>query len=443
MFPTARNSLRRWSEHYDTKIPIPIAVTLHNFLLNPPSSSSLSSVAATSSSSLEDLLLTSSAIIGSGSGGTSSFGYRVEHNRNLIPPITLEIVVHDNQVVLSETSQAVHPSWEHLDERIDLQGEWWLHYNNENNKTKNKTNNKTNGNGNDNGNGNENVYKTMKLRFRLPDGKLFLEVPMYPSQLQKLQVEETPDRLPPNACFVYFSDGSTRLPESIFQLLLDHNMTKPPPIEDFSRFGDDVFSALDSVPQKSPPGHQRNPSSLSSSSRRARSDSLLDVEKEPSSLLLLQQPSAAGSLLDAASGLSVPTGSVFEHSEQEVLQHDLNKEAMSLEEQIEQEEKAFQEELEQLNKVCMLKMRTTSLNSLGIHIYHHSILCYRKRSLCPKWLRQPRTCNLKPIVCRQRLCSNSNTFIEPNSRRMLNAYICFGICTNGSIPSPWILKKVS
>ncbi|KAL3940512.1 MAG: hypothetical protein SGBAC_004963 [Bacillariaceae sp.] len=204
----------------------------------------------------------------------------------------------------------------------------------------------------------------MKLRFRLPDGKLFLEVPMYPSQLQKLQVEETPDRLPPNACFVYFSDGSTRLPESIFQLLLDHNMTKPPPIEDFSRFGDDVFSALDSVPQKSPPGHQRNPSSLSSSSRRARSDSLLDVEKEPSSLLLLQQPSAAGSLLDAASGLSVPTGSVFEHSEQEVLQHDLNKEAMSLEEQIEQEEKAFQEELEQLNKEkeSLSKMVETAKN---------------------------------------------------------------------------------
>lgn len=325
MFPTARNSLRRWSEHYDTKIPIPIAVTLHNFLLNPPSSTPTSS-----SSSIEDLCKELTSSTSDKASAKSSFG-RVEHNRNLIPPLMLEVVVHDNQVVLSETSQTVHPSWEHLDERINLQGEWWLHYN-DNNNPKTTTNN-------------AGVYKSMKLRFRLPDGKLFLEVPLYPSELHKLDSEETPNRLPPNACFVYFSDGSTRLPKSIFQLLLDQQMTKPPPIEDFSRFEDDVFSTLDSVSQ--PPNYKLD--LPLSSGRRGRADSLLDVEREPSSVLL-QQSSAAGSLLDSAVGTG-PSGFVFEHSEQEVLQHDLNQEALSLEEKIEREEKLFREELEQLEKV--------------------------------------------------------------------------------------------
>ena len=161
MFPTARNSIRRWGEHYDTKIPIPIAVTLHNFLLNPPTSA-----AKSSTSSLQDLCKELTSSTSNKASAKSSFG-RVEHNRNLIPPITLEIVVHDNQVVLSETSQRVHPSWEHLDERINLQGEWWLNYND------NKTN------GNIKTTTNAGVYKTMKLRFRLPDGKLFLELPLY------------------------------------------------------------------------------------------------------------------------------------------------------------------------------------------------------------------------------------------------------------------------
>jgi hypothetical protein len=75
----------------------------------------------------------------------------------------------------------------------------------------------------------------------------------------------------------------------------------------------------------------------------------LDVEREPSSLLL-QQSSAAGSLLDSAAGTG-PTGFAFQHSEQEILQHDLNQEAMSLEEQIEREEKLFRKELEHLEKV--------------------------------------------------------------------------------------------
>lgn len=328
MYPTARNSLRRWSEHYHTKIPIPIAVTLHNFLLNPPTNS------ISASSSIEDFTKELKS-----NGGTSKPTFsRVEHNRNLIPPITLEIVVNDNQVVLSETSQSVHPSWEHLDEKINLQGEWWLRYDD----------NKTNGNDKT---ANAGVYQSMKLRFRLPDGTLFLEVPIYPSHLHKLDSEDTPDRLPPNACFVYFSDGSTRLPQSIFQLLLDQQMTKPPPIEDFSRFEDDVFSTLDSVPES--PQHKHNPSS--SPSRRGRADSLLDVEREPSSVLL-QQPSAAGSLLDSASGTG-PAIFAFEHSEQEVLQHDLNKEAISLEEQIEREEQLYQQEWDELQKV-MLKTNT-------------------------------------------------------------------------------------
>jgi hypothetical protein len=281
MFPTARNSLRRWSEHYQNKIPIPIAVTLHNFLLNH---------------------------------AQTQYG-RIDHNSNLLPPITLEIIVNENNVVFSETAQNVHPSWEHLDERIGLPGEWWLK--------------------DDSG-----IYKTMKLRLYLPNKKLLLEIPIYPASLHKLDSDETPEALPPNSCFIYFSDGSTRLPESIFQILLDQKLTTLPPIEDFSRFEDDVFRTLDTVPQ--------------TPERKWRSDSLLDGEQEPKTLF----PKTPA---PTTSQTVVP----FDQSEQDVLRGDLQQEAASLEVLIAQEEQALQDELEALNEV---HTNATLASSPSIHV---------------------------------------------------------------------------
>jgi hypothetical protein len=285
MFPTARNSLRRWSEHYHNKIPIPIAVTLHNFLLN-------------------DQVV---------SHAQTQYG-RIEHNSNLLPPITLEIIVSENNVVFSETTQNVHPSWEHLDERIGLPGEWWLK--------------------DDSG-----IYKTMKLRFYLPNHKLLLEIPIYPASLQKLDSDETPEALPPNSCFIYFSDGSTRLPESIFQILLDQKLTTLPPIEDFSRFEDDVFRTLDTVAQ--------------TPERKRRSDSLLDGEQEPKTLFP-----------KTTTPTTTQTVIPFDHSEQDILQGDFKQEAASLEALIAQEEQALQDELEALNEV---NTNATQASSPSVH----------------------------------------------------------------------------
>ena len=52
--------------------------------------------------------------------------------------------------------------------------------------------------------------------------------------------------LPINSLCVHYSDGSIRCLPHIYQLLWDYNhLSKPPPIEDFSRFEDDAFKALD------------------------------------------------------------------------------------------------------------------------------------------------------------------------------------------------------
>jgi hypothetical protein len=274
MFPTARNSLRRWSEHYHNKIPIPIAVTLHNLLIHRHDSSHQPE---------------------------HGFGRRLEHNRNLLPALKLEIVVQDSRIVYSESiNTSVHPSWEHLDERMNLQGEWWLE--------------------------DSDVYKTMKLRF-LVDNEIFMEVPIYPPRLQKLTCDDDDESkltLLPNSCLIYFSDGSTRLPESIFRILEEVNLTKRAPIEDFSRFEDDVFSTLDSVPQ-------------TPERRRLRSDSLLDY---------------AESVIPATEASQAPPLVVnFDQSEQQVLSEDLQLEAGSLHEMIAQEEQALEEELISLKRV--------------------------------------------------------------------------------------------
>jgi hypothetical protein len=200
MFPPARNAHRRSNHGNETKkIPIPIAVTLHNFMAEAVPNAKLKSEAA-------------------------SKWFRPDHDWSLVPKILLEIVVEGTRVVYASETEihSVHPSWEHIDERIDLPGEWWL--------------------------SEGDLYKSMKLRFTINNSDVhFLEVPLYPSKLERLN--GSPEALPPNACFVYFSDGSTRLPLNVFQILLDSQMAEPPPIEDFSRFEDDVFSALDTVPQ--------------------------------------------------------------------------------------------------------------------------------------------------------------------------------------------------
>lgn len=236
MFPHARNSLRRWSasEQGNKKIPIPIAVSLHNVM----------SITTAASTAVQE-----------------SKTFRPNHEIKLLPSLKLEVIVNDqvtddqeeeeedglavlagessNRVVYSSPTpvQMVEPAWEHLDEHIDLPGEWWLK---------------------------DAVYKTMRLRITQtlsePRGdsslqasnaasSVFLDIPLHPTKLERLHRDNVPETLPPNACLVYFSDGSTRCTPSLFSLLLKCNLTEPSPVEDFSRFADDVFRTLDHVPQ--------------------------------------------------------------------------------------------------------------------------------------------------------------------------------------------------
>ena len=282
MFPNARNSIRRWNDHGSSKIPIPIAATLHN-------------------------LMTES------SSGEKKW-FRTEHDGNLLPRVRLEIFMEGGEVVYSsESRKSVHPSWEHLDERIDLPGEWWL----------------------------EESYKSLKLRFTLlqtgiNSAAVFLEVPLYPALLHRLNC--TPETLPPNSCLVYFSDGSTRLPHNIFQLLFDSNLTEPvSAVEDFSRFEDDAFRVLDQVPH-TPSRRERTASSLLEPD---------DKDLAESSTNLFPQQTE----LDHAQSVIIP----FCDSEQVVIKSDMKKEREFLEAQIAQEEANIEKELDALKMVSFLR----------------------------------------------------------------------------------------
>jgi hypothetical protein len=320
MFPPARNnSLRRWSEH-GNKIPIPIAVTLHNVM--------------TTTTTLEGEN-TSTAT-------TNKKWFRPQHDTSLLPTIQLEIVLvvqgedqnnDASQVVVyssgsSTTKQSVHPSWEHLDERIDLPEEWWL---------------------------GDVYYPYLKLRFtRLLNNSndtdddtetdtdtensslLFLEVPLYPAKLERLP-QGVPDALPPNACLVHFSDGSTRLPKDLFELLLErHIVTEAPPMEDFSRFEEDAFKMLDSVPQ--------TPTTLNTKGGRERSASLLDEEE----LSNHNNKSVVTTLFPEPKEVEpLP----FEQSEQDARREDIQTERELLEALIAQEEAEMEQDLLALEEV--------------------------------------------------------------------------------------------
>lgn len=313
MFPDARNSLRRWSVSAETKIPIPIAITLHNFV--PPSATSeRSSLTTTNRSNSNDI--GNNDIDNDNDNGNDNESYsspskevdaarrnrgmwlhrQPQHNNNLLPRLNLEITVTPQQqqgqgqeelaegisavpaVVYSANSprtRSVHPSWEHLEERIqiDKYSDWW--------------------------NQNE-LYKSMKVKLWVVSNEAqgkkqednqrqgieddyFLEAYLHPSFLERIDIGSNnsnnnniedivsnsllPPALPPNAMLVHFSDGSIRCPPQIYQVLWDnyghsHGILEPPPVEDFSRFEDEVFDTLDQVKQTPQRPRERSVSSL-------------------------------------------------------------------------------------------------------------------------------------------------------------------------------------
>jgi hypothetical protein len=291
MFPNARNSLRRWSDHRN-KIPIPVAVSLYNVLAEREEQ-------------------------------RQPKWFRPEHASALLHSIHLEITVGADIVYsnISE-SKSVRFSWEHLDERIHLPENWWKQQ--------------------------DDIYRSMKFRLSMPDsGAWALEFSVHPTCLQRLA--EIPEALPPNACLVYFSDGSTRVTSTLFQILLDAKVTQvTSQVEDFSRFEDDVFRTLDQVtPQKT--------------------DNYPDIMEAPST----DDSEAATPIKGDIPPL--PTVS-FDSEQMDSTVQDLKKEEVFLEASIAREEALLEIELASVNEVRHI-LDVLPVSLCCIHVSHFTFLC--------------------------------------------------------------------
>lgn len=348
MFPHARNSLRRWSasEQGSKKVPIPISVSLHNVMAAPAASAPLPSQ--------DDSPISSSV----------DKWFRPNHEIRLLPLLKLEVLAdqdgddnggssdqdgvdssdeipddaNDGNYRVVYTSPAlvrsVQPSWEHLDERIDLPEEWWRR---------------------------SGIYRTMRLRITqilsfeeesqkeektekdetsssgtANSNNVFLEIPLYPSKLERLHRDDVPPSLPPNACFVHFSDGSTRCSRNLFAILLKSQLTEPAPVEDFSRFEDDVFRTLDGVPE-----------TPETSRQRAESISALLEPQDLNSRLIDE--------FDGSDDNEEPTNVPFEETEDNVDKADTQTERERLLAIIAREENQLEDEVTNLREVgaCM------------------------------------------------------------------------------------------
>ena len=280
LFPDARTSLPRISVSAQTKIPLPVAITLHNFIPPSPSNTDCSSFSTNTSS--RD---TNQINIGINKDAAREkrgmwVNRQPQHESSLLPPLKLEITANlpykreqesgddSNKgnhaaVVYSgfnSRTPSVHPSWEHIDERIYLDhGDCW---------NQNK------------------VYRSMKVMLSVVsesrekrkqhestkqalEGNCFLKAFLHPSFLERIDIGSNnnskktkdtdrhcmlPPGLPNNAMIVHFSDGSIRCPPQTLQILREsygcsHRILGSPPFENFSRFEDDAFATLDHVRQ--------------------------------------------------------------------------------------------------------------------------------------------------------------------------------------------------
>jgi Vacuolar sorting 38 and autophagy-related subunit 14 len=228
--------------------------------------------------------------------------------------------------------RGVQATWEHLEEKIALEGEWWR----------------------------GGIYKTMMLRITqmLENGSiiLVLEAPLHPSKLERLQV--VPASLPPNTLLIDFSDGSTRCTPSLFQILYHQKLTDPAPLEDFSRFEDEVFSTLDGV---EPTPSRRRAGSLSA---------------------LLEPQDLNSRLIDEFDGgtedETVEATTLFEEKEEEITKTDLLSEQARILALIAKEEDQLKEDARLLEEVRRHLVRAFCSES-AIKSYAHIIVVTKER----------------------------------------------------------------
>ena len=188
---------------------------------------------------------------------TTTRTWGVQHSNSLLHTIQLELHMNikkkdtqdedESAIIYKAPLQqgGTFLTWEHIDEHLEQElqhVEWWKQPN-------------------------TNSYRTMMLRLsccstlenekqKEVDNSWSLELPIHPARLRKLS--KIPESFPPNSVLVYFSDESVRVTPSLHKFLVEHQLVPSPReneedkvVEDFDRFDDDVYAALDhATPQK-------------------------------------------------------------------------------------------------------------------------------------------------------------------------------------------------
>jgi hypothetical protein len=242
--PRSRAGPRVLQEHTDSilprRLPLPVSVTLHNFV----PFSSKASLPHTSKKQF----------------------YRPEHSSSLLHAVRLQIVAlvarSDNnsdekreRVIFSsvDTSKSVRPTWEHLNEHIQHpHGSNKANLDVETYESLTMRFSVAEEGDNDESNSTESSKDNQDLELA-PTVNVFLNVPIHPSKLVRIDGHSIPASLPLNAVVLHFSDESYRVTPALFQLLTDHGLlltadnAGPEYDIDSSRFDDNVFRTLDQV----------------------------------------------------------------------------------------------------------------------------------------------------------------------------------------------------
>jgi len=306
--------------------------------------------------------------------------FRPEYTCDLLLPVRLDVVFSSNNT--EETDQdimlyssnntlgSIHPSWDHLDEKIEALNET----------------------------GRDSIYQNVKCklvasRHDANEEVVLAEVPLHPSRLRRLPEEvsnttkddtltwETrspPKQLPPNAVLVHFSDGSTRVCPPLYhflverQVIIETNPRDASLIQDQEeehrrqlRFDDNVFDALDQAVwwQETRQNNKNRPSPFSLLETDDESKAVVikslgndmnDMSQEfTTSLVLSGDTSQDDGETDsnAMTKLTMMHPQSFLPVETESVIFDLEREKEELELLLEQEEACLQEELAALHEV--------------------------------------------------------------------------------------------
>jgi hypothetical protein len=321
----------------------------------------------------------SSSAAAAAAAATTRF-FHPQHSASLLPRLQMEVTVESScagaTVVFSQPLHhpSVHPSWEHLDERIHVPSSvtncWWKDHD---------------------------VYKSMRLKLLILTDKRetasdsttlsdettemeFLEAPLHPSLLQRMDMgnlrsstaassqdgsddglfaagnSSSLPPLPPNSLLVHFSDGSVRCLPHLYQILWDcRHVAQEPPVEDFDRFADHVFETLDHV-RSTTQRRERTASSLLDQDHRDEQTNNIqpsqsqDSHEKDAILQHLQQEQQqeelAEKILKETRHLVLPSD--FPYDEEGATAEDLAHQNKLLRRQMEREERLLEREVQGL-----------------------------------------------------------------------------------------------